>query len=311
MRHSPLRFGLLLASALLLVPMVWAPGNSSGSGLSLHGLAAQVTAPPEVGDAVQRVILVDGSNFFARVVASEGGRVVLETVGGDRLEVSLDRIRSLTPARGTFVDGEFWTEDPNRTRLLVLAPTGRTLDQGEGYISSFWVFLPFVSYGITDRITLSGGTPLLPEVIGRVVYLAPKVGVYSRPGLDLAVGSLAFFATEEVDEGSVGLLYGVGTFGGPDRSISAGAGWAFAFGSGDSWVGDEPVLLLGGEYRVRRNLKLITENYLVPGGEGILSGGIRFFGERLSVDFGVAAVTESTSTWLPVLNFIYNFGGRN
>jgi len=311
MRPCSLRIAFLLSSALVFIPVDWALGKNSGSLGSLQGLAAQVTLQPPVSDTVQRVVLMDGSSFFARVITSGEGRVLLETVGGDRLDVSLDRIRSLTPARGSVVEGEFWTEDPNRTRLLVLAPTGRTLDQGEGYLSTFWVFLPFVSYGLTDRITLSGGTPLLPEVIGRVVYLAPKVGVYSRPGLDLAAGSIAFFATEEVDEGSLGLLYGVGTFGSPDRSISAGAGWAFAIGSGDSWLGDEPVLLLGGEYRIRRNLKLITENYLVPGGEGILSGGLRFFGERLSVDFGVAAVTESTSTWLPVLNFIYNFGGRN
>jgi len=260
-------------------------------------------------DTIQRVVLADGSSFYARVLSVEGGRVVLVTLGGDRLEVEQDRIRSLAPARGSVVGDEFWSEDPNRTRLLVLAPTGRTLDQGEGYVSSFWVFLPFVSYGLTDRITISGGTPLIPDVVGRVIYLAPKVGVYQRPGLDLAVGSLAFFSTEEVNEGSVGLLYGVGTFGGADRSVSAGAGWAFAFGGRESSIGDEPVVLLGGEYRVRRNVKLITENYLVPGGEGILSGGVRLFGERLSVDFGIAAVTETGFNWLPVLNFVYNFGG--
>ena len=274
-----------------------------------QGLSGQISTPPPVTDAVQRVVLMDGTTFLARVVVSADGRVVFETPGGDRIEVTLDRIRSLSVAAGTQVGDEFWSEDPNRTRLLVLAPTGRTLDKGEGYVSSFWVFLPFVSYGLTDRITISGGTPLIPEVVGRVIYLAPKVGVYRRPGLDLALGSLAFFSTEEVNEGSVGLLYGVGTFGGPDKSISTGAGWAFAIGGRESWVGDEPVILLGGEYRVRRNVKLITENYVVPGGDAIVSGGVRLFGERLSVDFGIAAITETGFNWLPVLNFVYNFGG--
>jgi hypothetical protein len=293
-------FGLAVLFMLASIAFAGAP----------QAVAGQIATPPPVTDAIQRVVLMDGTSFFARVVVSADGRVVFETPGGDRIDVTLDRIRSLTPAPGTLVGDEFWSEDPNRTRLLVLAPTGRTLDQGEGYVSSFWVFLPFVSYGVTDRITISGGTPLIPDVIGRVVYLAPKVGVYQRPGLDLAVGTLAFFATEEVDEGSVGLLYGVGTFGGPDNSISAGAGWAFAVGGREAWIGDEPVILLGGEYRVRRNVKLITENYLVPGGEGIFSGGVRLFGERLSVDFGIAGVTETGFNWLPVLNFVYNFGGK-
>lgn len=275
------------------------------------GLAAQIPEPPVVDDTLLRVRLADGTTLFARVVGVDGDRVTLETVGGDRLEVAADRIRSMTPARGKVVDGEFWAEDPNRTRLLVLAPTGRTLDRGEGYLSSFWIFLPFVSYGVTDHITLSGGTPLLPEVIGRVVYLAPKVRVHRRPGVDLAVGSLAFFATEAVDEGSIGLLYGVGTFGNPDRSLSAGAGWGFALGGGDARVSNDPVVLLGGEFRVARNVKLLTENYFVPGeSEGILSAGVRLFGERLSVDFGVGTLTGVSPGWLPVLNFVYNFGDR-
>jgi len=309
-------YGLLLVLLLLPVsPISPGPADAGpgwiGFGLGPRALEAQVPDPVVVSDMIQRVRLVDGSTLFARVVAVEGERVTLETSGGDRLDVALARIRSMGPARGTVVDGEFWTEDPNRTRLLVLAPTGRTLDQGEGYISSFWVFFPFVSYGLTDHVTLSGGTPLLPDVIGRVIYLAPKVRVHRRPGMDLAVGSLAFFATEAVDEGSIGLLYGVGTFGNPDRSISTGAGWGFALGGGDARVSGDPVVLLGGEFRVARNVKLLTENYFVPGeSEAIVSAGVRLFGERLSVDFGIGTITDTSPGWLPVLNFVYNFGGR-
>ena len=316
MPHRLRDCGLLLLLFLFPIsPTSLGPivAGSGGWGFDLGPLAlqAQVPDPVVASDTIHRVRLVDGSTLFARVVAVEGDRVTLETSGGDRLEVALARIRSMTPARGRVMDGEFWTEDPNRTRLLVLAPTGRTLDQGEGYLSSFWVFFPFLSYGLTDHITLSGGTPLFPDVIGRVIYLAPKVRVHRRPGMDLAVGSLALFATESVDEGSVGVLYGVGTFGNPDRSISTGAGWGFALGGGDARISNDPVVLLGGEFRVARNVKLLTENYVVPGeSEAILSAGVRLFGERLSVDFGVGAITDTSLGWLPVLNFVYNFGGR-
>jgi hypothetical protein len=324
--HQHLRV-LSLLPALLLLPLApGVPGSGghgsggmgvgSGSGAlerfapGPRGLAAQVPERVMVGDTLQRIRLVDGSTLFARVVAVEGGRVTLETAGGDRVEVAEERIRSVAPARGRVVEGEFWTDDPNRTRLLVLAPTGRTLEPGEGYISSFWGILPFVSYGVADRVTLSAGTPLLPGLVGRVAYLAPKVGVHQRPGMDLAVGSLAFFATEAVGEGSVGLLYGVGTFGTPDHSLSAGAGWGFALGGGEARVSNDPVVLLGGEFRVGRNVKLLTENYVLPGEfGGVFSAGVRLFGERLSVDFGIGTATGITSGWLPVLNFVYNCGG--
>ena len=93
-----------------------------------------------------------------------------------------------------------------------------------------------------------------------------------------AVGVLHVFDTSDGD--SAGIGYGVGTFGSSDNAITAGAGIAYA---GDSRGG---IAMLGGERRVRRNLKLITENYIWQDGDGILSGGVRFIGERLSADLG-------------------------
>ena len=45
---------------------------------------------------------------------------------------------------------------------------------------------------------------------------------------------------------------------------------------------------------------------------GLFSGGVRFFGERLSGDLGIAAGGEGTriECCLPLANFVYNFGPR-
>jgi hypothetical protein len=272
---------------------------------------AQQPAAAVATDTIYEVRLADGSTFFGRVVTADDERVVFETSAGVRIEVARAQIRSMNAALGRMVDGQFWREDPNQTRLLLLSPTGRTLRQGEGYFSSFWIFFPFVGYGVTDNITIAGGTPLIPEVIGRVIYLAPKVRVLSRPGSDFSVGALAGFATTDIDFGSAGILYGVGTFGSPDQSITAGAGWGYVLGGGTAEIANQPIIMLGGELRMSTRTKLLTENFVVPGESGaLLTGGVRFFGERLSADFGMGSLLglEGGIPWFPVLNFVYNFG---
>lgn len=300
---------LLLASGVGLLALVVTPVVAPAP------LAAQVNVQVQPGDTLQELRMVDGSTLIGRVVAVEGERIVFATTSGLRVELTQDQIRSLRPARGRMVDGEFWFEDPNQTRLLVISPTGRTLPKGEGYLSAFWLFFPFVGYGVTDNFTIAAGTPLLPEVIGRVSYLAPKVRIVEREKLDVALGALAFFATQELDEGSVGILYGVGTFGDPDHSLTAGAGWGYAWGGDDPWISSDPLIVVAGEHRVGRRVKLLTENFFVPGESGaLLTGGLRFFGERLSVDFGIAVAAglddEDGTPWVPLLNFVYNFGGN-
>ena len=72
-----------------------------------------------------------------------------------------------------------WPDDPNPTRLLV-GPTARSLDQGQVYLDSFGISLPFVQVGITNRVSMGAGAPLLfPGVTpGDVFWLTPKVQVF-------------------------------------------------------------------------------------------------------------------------------------
>jgi hypothetical protein len=298
----------LALSAAPVAALTKSPASSwSPAPAPTHAATATVAT-----DTLVELRLADGSTFVGRVVAESADRITFETVGGTRIEIDRAQIRSISPVRGRVVDGVYWREDPNRTRLLLVAPTGRSLRQGEGYVSTFWVAFPFVAYGISDNFTVAGGTPLFPGVVGRVIYLAPKFQVVSTPTMEAAVGVLALFATQELDSGSAGIGYGVATFGNTDRSVSTGAGWAFALGDGDGWISDEPLLMLGGEYRVSRSVKLLTENYFLLSESGsLVTGGVRLFGERLSADFGLGAVVARGSgdvPWFPLLNFVYNFG---
>jgi hypothetical protein len=283
-----------------------------------------------VSDTIYEVRLQDGSVFYGRVVSADAQRVVLVSDAGVRVELNRAQIRGASPVRGVIQpDGTVWTEDPNTTRLF-FGPTGRTLRAGEGYLGAFELVLPFLSYGITDWLTVAGGTPIIPEVIGRVVYLAPKVQLVQTERATFSTGVLAFFNLADDDEFDetevVGIGYGAGTWGSRDNSVSLGAGWAFA----GTDVENRPAFMLGGEARMSRRAKLITENYLITTREsdydpvtgtategtgflGLVGGGVRLFGERLTGDLGIGLMLSSEDDpicCLPLVNFVYNFGSR-
>jgi hypothetical protein len=305
-RHSPCTPGGALFRVLLLLFVCCA-----ASGVRATALEAQLP-DFQPGETLWEVRLADGSLAVGRVVAASAGRITIETANGTRLDVARDQIRSAREAEGRVVGGDYWFEDPNHTRLSLISPTGRSLRHGEGYVSSFWVVFPFVAYGVTDHFTIAGGTPIVPGLIGRVLYVAPKLRVAGSEGANFSVGALSFFMTEEATSGTAGIAYGVGTWGSTDGSLTAGAGWAYAFGDGKSWASNRPAILLGGDTRISRSAKLVTENFFVPGESGtLLSGAIRLFGERLAVDFGIAGfVSDSDFEWFPAANFVYNFGRR-
>jgi hypothetical protein len=274
--------------------------------LALPGrAAAQVDTVGVAADSLYTIRLTDGSVIYGRVVEQTDEAVTVETQAGVRVTLQRGQIESMTAMRGRVVNGEVWPEDPHATRLF-FGPTARAVPQGEGYLGVYELFFPFVTYGVTDRFTISAGTPIIPEAIGRVVYLAPKFEVVRTRSASAAVGVLALFATEEALDGTVGLLYGVGTVGGPDQALTIGATVPFYAADGDSNIGNDPVFMIGGELRAGRRTKFITENYFFPGEASLVSGGLRFFGERLSADFGIGAASDG-GCCLPLVNFVYTF----
>lgn len=296
--------GLLIPVLALLAPV---------SAQDPPPASVPTAAKPAPRDTVVEVRLRDGSVLYGRVVEETPERIVVVTVNGLRLEVPRAQVESIRVSAGRSVEGAFWAEDPNSTRLFFTS-TARPLKKGDGYVSSFMLFLPLVAYGVTDRLTIAGGTPILPELFGRMWYFAPKYTVAKRERSAFAVGALGFVLPEDfADNGSVGIMYGAGTWGSRDRAITAGAGWGYVWASGTSGVSNDPVIMLGGETRVSRRVKLITENWMFTSGqtEGFVSGGVRFIGDRLSADLGVGGFTGTDGgCCFPLVNFVYNFGRR-
>lgn len=261
--------------------------------------------------SVLEIRLTDGSVVFGTVVYEDGATLVVRTVAGARLELRPDQIQSRRRASGNVVRGEYWPEDPNHTRLLFTS-TGRALGAGQGYVSAYFLFFPMLAYGVTDRLTIAGGTPVIPGAIGKVFYLAPKFTVSQRERSAISIGALGFVSSDATDEGTVGIAYGVGTWGTRDRAFTAGAGWGFQLGSNESSFSNSPVLVLGAETRLSRRVKVLSENWIFTqrtGGLSLLSGAFRFIGDRLSADLGlIGAVGGDDACCLPMVNFVWNFG---
>ncbi|HUP88314.1 MAG TPA: hypothetical protein VM100_03140 [Longimicrobiales bacterium] len=295
--------------------------------LSAH---AQNPAPNiVVSDSLVQVRLADGSTLNGVIVSVTDVTVTMRTTAGADVSVPRSQIRSVTILRGTQRNGEVWTEDPNTVRLFV-TPTGRTMPRGRAQFGVLELFFPFLSYGVTDRVTITVGTPVAPGIVGQVFYVAPKVEVLSTAKAHVSASVIGFIGGDEGDFGSAGILYGVGTFGSNDRAFTIGAGYPFYAGSGENEIADRPLLVLGGETRVSRRLKLMTESMIVSYRDnfyydpqtnttssrtlwqGLVSGGVRFIGERISADFGLGMTggDEGSGCCLPLVNFAYTFGKR-
>jgi len=248
---------------------------------------------------VQELVMNDGSRVYGEIEQETDSEVVFRTASGAVLRTARRQIVSLRPVTGRIVSGEFRREDPNNTRLL-FGPTGRAIPKGEVYLGVYESLVPFVQVGITDRFSIGGGTPLIFEAEGwdRLYWVTPKMQVYSDGSTHASVGLFHGFSGED----NAGIAYGVVTHEAQGGAFTIGAGMGYT-----SEGGRGGVVMVGGEAPARRNIKLITENYIWKSAV-ISSGGCRFFGEHLSADLAVGvAFTDNEVFMFPVVNFVYRF----
>lgn len=256
-------------------------------------------AAQEVKGPTYELRLRDGSRIYGAIERQTEEQIEFRTITGALITARSADVLQLKEVKGSLVEGEFLPDDPNQTRLF-FAPTGRALPKGAVSFGTYQFIMPFVQVGVTDRFSIGGGTPLLFgfDESERPFWITPKFQVVNSGKVTAAVGSLHLLASGH----SAGIGYGVVTVSQPAGSLSMGAGLAYEDGGGKS-----AVVMVGADRRVRRNLKLLTENYVFKGG-GLLSGGVRFIGDRLSADVGlVIPLSVNGFIAFPVANFAYFF----
>jgi hypothetical protein len=264
------------------------------------GPASAADQGMRVEPGLQELVLKDGSRLFGTIEREDDREVVFRAHSGALVIAQRSDILSIRPVKGRVRQGEFYRTDIHRTRLF-FAPTARSLAPRQASFGVFEVSMPFVQVGVTDRFSLGGGTPLVfgLDESSRPFWITPKLQIYDGGTRQAAVGVFHIFNADGL---GAGIAYGVGTFGTEDDAVTIGGGMAY---SDDSRGG---VVMVGAEKRVRPGIKFITENYAWSGGAGLVSGGVRFIGEHLSADVGLAIPWGvDVFVVVPVVNFVYVF----
>lgn len=250
-------------------------------------------------DATVAVTLRDGSTVYGKLVRQDGDSVIVQAAMG-RMAFAVASIRQLRPA-GTArsrADGttEYWFPNANGTRIL-FGPTGRTLGAGEGYFADHYVVFASVGVGVTSRVQMGAGTLLVPTD-EFVWFLMPKFGVIQSENFNVAVGALYGGAADETG----GIAYAVATYGSTDRSLTVGIGQGVIGAETEG----KPIFMIGGESRVSRRISLVSENYFGSGArEGVVSYGLRFLGEKFTVDLAfLNTTTDPLFPGVPYLDFV-------
>ena len=268
---------------------------------------AQITETLHVPDSAYVQILKskDGSTLYGRITAIYDEEIEFTTDLGT-FEIRITNIKSIEDfPQSSFRAGEYWFPNPNNTRLY-FAPKGHMLKKGTGYFQNIYIFFAGFAVGLTDNITLGGGMSFFPgiDIDEQLFYLTPKVGIKATETLDLAVGALIVNIPD--DDETVGILYGVGTFGNENIDFTIGFGYGFV----DSDLAEKPMIMLGFEGRTSRRTAFVSENWIFHGVDNpLISYGFRFFGEKISVDLAFVNILGEDAIFpgIPYVDFIYNF----
>jgi hypothetical protein len=258
-----------------------------------------IVVPPS--GQTQELVFQDGTRALGRVEAIAEDFVTFRTTADDVLEVERSQISAIELVTGQTASGSDWPADEHTTRTM-FTPTARSLKRGEVYFGVAELSVPFVQIGITDRISLGGGTTPFFIGKGQPFWLTPKVQLFSGRKTQAAVGMVHLTS---FGNGGFGVAYGAVTHGTASAAATVGVGYAYVRGFGEN--GGVPVLLVSGERRIGHRLKLLTDNYVFQGG-GMVSAGIRIFGKHRAIDLGVATPVGGGIFYpFPIINLVRKF----
>lgn len=258
---------------------------------------------------VYLVTLKDGSTMRGTIVSENPQEISLATENVGTVTIKKDQIKSMVLLdQSNLKSGKYWFPNPNYSRYFI--GPGIQLKKGDGYYQNVDVLFNTVSYGITNYFSLGGGVELLSTLHGQpIIILMPKLGFEVTKSLWLGGGILYvnLSALSGVDiSGGLGIGYGSATFGNENNNVSLGIGWGYV---GSRWS-DKPVITLSGMARVSPRFGLVTENWFVPD-YSVFTYGIRFIGEKMSVDIGLVNSKDIAKTFaigVPAfIGFVFKF----
>lgn len=271
-------------------------------GFGRAALAQQPRLPSVDTARVIELHLTDSTTMVGRVIAEDLASLTLLTAVGVRVTVPLASLagwRDVAAAQAPALV----SRDPNDSRLF-LTHTARAVRKGRVTLLDYMVFFPVVSYGVTDRLSLTGGMSLIPGSPDQLFYVAPKFTIVETAPASVAAGVLYLRIVGLVPtSGYAGVAYGVTTIGSSTTAATVLVGFPFA---SSGWE-RRPLVMVGGESRVSRRVKLLFEGWTIPGTNVVPAvGGVRLIGTRVSWDLGMLfliGARETEGGFLPWVDF--------
>ncbi|MDO6389701.1 hypothetical protein Q4E40_06155 [Pontibacter sp. BT731] len=253
----------------------------------------------------------DGSVIQGIFLGQTDGGIRLQTDSAGEILIPHTQIKSTQIIDDSRMhDGAYWFENPNATRYL-FSPSAFSLKKGEAYYQNTYLVLNSFNIGITDNITMGGGFELISTFSGTpAFYLTPKA-TFEINNKWRAGGGLLYMNVIGVGEdfSGLGIGYGIVTYGNSDDNATLGMGYGFV----DGELSSKPVITLSGMKRLSSRIGVVSENWLVPWDSyyGVFSYGIRFMGERLTVDLAFINnrdIAEAIPIGVPYVDFVIKFG---
>lgn len=253
-----------------------------------------------------------GLTYVGTIIERNDKEIILLTEGKTKVHIPIETIQDIRSIPSShFHDGEYWFPNPNETRYLY-APSAFNLKKGEGYYQNTYLFINSFNYGFTDNFSFGVGFEFLSTFgsfggdFNPIFFLTPKYSMQVSENLRVGIGVLYGNVSDLV--GGFGVGYGLATYGNPEHNATLGLG--FGFFDGD--FSKDPVITISGMTRISRRVSLVTENWFFPADvyRGILTYGIRFFGESMSVDLALINNTDIATAFpigIPYIDFVVKF----
>jgi hypothetical protein len=260
---------------------------------ALPAFAQQRTLPPVDSTTVVAFHMTKGKTRKGRVVTADDSSLTVLTLAGATVVLPRSSIKEWDRLHGTLSPAGFRPTDLTTHRLF-FGPTARTFPRGGASLADHDVFMVTGGYGVSDRVMLSAGTTL-GEGIDSAGHSVPsglafadgRVGLVRGHHTAVAVGAFWGWAGLDRANGSVGAGYGVVTLGSNDHAVTLLGGYPLASRSFEK----EAIVMLGGETRIGRRFKLMTEMWKLPQISHVAGiYGVRYLGDEFSVEVGGGAV---------------------
>lgn len=292
--------------------------------LLLATVAEKINAQqPITGDVSKtyQVTLNDGSSISGKLLLITEKEVTISSASMGEIRLQKENIKSMVEV-SSFDEKKsgIWFANPNPTRYL-MGNSAIPLEKNKGYYQNTWIFVNSFSYAFAKNFSISGGfeiISILAEGGGPYAfYINPKASFKVANNFYVGANILYVNTIKTVEDfGGLATFNAFATYGNKNNNLTGvvGFGWA------DGVFSPKPVIIVSGMVRASKRIAFVSENWVVPTLDeastdsytyyGIFSYGIRFLGEKTSIDLAFLNnpdIAKDIIIGIPWLDFVINF----